>query len=258
MKNLQALLFDVDGTLADTERDGHLVAYNQAFVNAALDWHWDEQRYGELLAIAGGRERLRHYIDEYLDNVPAGQRSDDFIARLHQDKTACFQRILARGQLGLRPGIKRLIADARERKVRLAISTTTTESNVELLLSNTLGPESPGWFEVIAAGGMVQHKKPAPDIYQLALEKLQLDPAVCIAIEDSRNGYVAASRAGLTTVVTVCDYTVGDDFSGHGEFPDAALVLSSAGDPGAAADIIHGRLEHDYLTLADLDSLLED
>ena len=223
--SLSALIFDVDGTLADTERDGHRVAFNQAFSEAGLDWHWDVALYGELLAITGGKERMRYYLDRYRSDWPRPANLDALIAGLHAAKTRHYTALLAEGGIPLRPGIARLLAEARAAGVRLAIATTTTPENVTVLLEHSLGPASVDWFEVIAAGDVVPAKKPAPDIYHYALEKLELPAAACLAFEDSENGLRASRGAGLRTVITVNDYTRGQDFAG------AALVLDQLGEP---------------------------
>ena len=228
--NLQALIFDVDGTLADTERDGHRPAYNAAFADAGLDWDWDVSLYGELLKITGGKERIRFYLENYRPECPLPENSDAWIASLHQAKTRHYVRLLNEGLIPLRPGVKRLLNEARQAGMRLAIATTTTPENVTALLEATLGRESLAWFEVIAAGDIVPKKKPDPAIFTYALEALQLPAEACIAFEDSRNGFLASQGAGLRTVVTVNDYTRQDDFSG------AILTLESLGEPDAPAE----------------------
>jgi HAD superfamily hydrolase (TIGR01509 family) len=224
---LQALLFDVDGTLADTERDGHRPAFNQAFADAGLDWHWDVALYGKLLAVTGGKERMKHYIDHYRPDYNKPANFDQMVAELHQSKTRIYSALAARGGIPMRPGVKRLLIEARAAGLRLAIATTTTPENVTVLLEHSLGAGTQDWFEVIAAGDIVPAKKPAPDIYHYALEKMELDAAVCLAFEDSENGLRASLGANLKTLVTVNDYTLDHDFTG------AAVVLSDLGDPGS-------------------------
>ncbi len=231
---LQALLFDVDGTLADTERDGHRVAFNMAFRDAGLDWDWDAALYGKLLAVTGGKERIRFYLEHYNQDFQAPPALDDFIAALHQAKTNHYTALLAAGSIPLRPGVERLLQEAREAGLRLAIATTTTPANVEALLVHTVGIESLDWFEVIAAGDIVPAKKPAPDIYFYALEKMGLEPAACLAFEDSSNGIRATRGADLKTIITVNDYTREDDFS------EAALVLDTFGEPDAPCHVLSG------------------
>lgn len=247
---LDALLFDVDGTLADTERDGHRPAFNQAFADAGLDWHWDPALYGRLLAVTGGKERIKHYVEHYRPDYVRPASFDDMVADLHKTKTRHYTALAARGAIPMRPGVKRLLAEARAAGLRLAIATTTTPENVTVLLEHSLGAGSCDWFEVIAAGDIVPAKKPAPDIYRYALEKMGLDAADCLAFEDSENGLAASLGAGLKTLVTVNDYTVDHDFSG------AAAVLSDLGDPGAPCRRIAGPdLDRPFVDLAWLRTL---
>jgi HAD superfamily hydrolase (TIGR01509 family) len=232
---LEALLFDVDGTLADTERDGHRPAFNQAFQDLSLDWHWDEALYGKLLAVTGGKERIRYYIDHFRPGYVKPQDFDDLVADLHKTKTRHYTELLAAGRIPLRPGIQRLLKEAREAGLRLAIATTTSPENVSSLLRHSLSEDAEDWFEVIAAGDIVPAKKPAPDIYAWALQALNLPPEKCVAFEDSRNGIRASRGAGIPTLVTINDYTAEDDFDG------ALAVMSDLGEPDAPFKVLSGQ-----------------
>ncbi len=245
MADLQALLFDVDGTLADTERDGHRVAFNRAFAEAKLDWEWSEALYGELLAVTGGKERIRFYLEKFNTGFEKPDNFDEFVAGLHQAKTRHYVQMLGEGLIPLRPGVKRLIEEARAAGLRLAVATTTTPENVSALLENALHPEAMSWFEVIAAGDIVPAKKPAPDIYTWAMEQMNLKPEQCIAFEDSYNGILSSRGAELTTIVAINGYTAEDEFDG------AAIVLDHWGEPEQPFTVLAGDAgDSRYLDLA--------
>ncbi len=218
---LQGLIFDVDGTLADTERDGHRPAFNAAFREAGLDWEWDEALYGELLAVTGGKERIAHFVSRHRPDFARLPDVAERIAALHKAKTRHYTQLAAAGGIPLRPGVARLLHEARSAGLRLAVATTTTPENVSALLVPALGADAMSWFEVVGAGDVVPAKKPAPDIYLWVLERLGLPASACLAFEDSENGLQASLGAGLATVVTPCGYTRGQNFSG------AAAVLDS-------------------------------
>ncbi|HEY9881775.1 MAG TPA: HAD family hydrolase [Leptolyngbyaceae cyanobacterium] len=234
MTRLQALIFDVDGTLAETERDGHRPAFNRAFSDFGLDWDWSVDLYGELLEVAGGKERIRHFIERYQPFFQAETDLADFCRSLHRAKTGHFKLILQEGAIPPRPGVLRLIREAQQEGVRLAIATTSDPDNVLALLEAALAPDAPNWFEVIAAGDVIPVKKPAPDIYLYALDQLGLSPEDCLAIEDSHQGLISATRAGLKTVVTVNDYTRNHDLSA------ACLVLNHLGEPQLPFEVLDG------------------
>ncbi|MDH5572106.1 MAG: HAD family hydrolase [Gammaproteobacteria bacterium] len=231
---LQALIFDVDGTLADTERDGHRVAFNLAFQQAGLDWDWSVELYEKLLAVTGGKERIRYYLDNFNTDFQRPEQLDNFIAGLHRSKTDHYTRLLGEGKIPLRPGVERLLREAKDKGLRLAIATTTTPANVQALLINTLGDDSESWFEVIAAGDIVPAKKPAPDIYTYAMEKMNLTPQQCIAFEDSENGIKSSQGAGLATIITTNVYTHDHDFT------NAVLVIDNMGEPEQPFNVLAG------------------
>lgn len=246
---LEAVIFDVDGTLSDTERDGHRVAFNAAFHEFGLRWNWDEALYGELLGIGGGKERIRAYVERNHPDLLSREDFNAWVALLHAAKTRHFTALLQQPGLPLRPGVARLLRELRQGGVRLAIATTSTPQAVTTLLETSLGAESVGWFEVIGAGDVVAAKKPAPDIYRWVLERLALPPESCLAVEDSVNGLKAALNAGLCTLITVNGYTAHEDFTG------AVAVLSDLGEPEEPAKAIlmgklHGRQYVDPILLA--------
>jgi HAD superfamily hydrolase (TIGR01509 family) len=236
MGELQALLFDVDGTLADTERDGHRVAFNRAFRDAGLDWDWTIELYGKLLSVTGGKERIRFYLDNFNQAFASPADLDGFIAGLHRAKTAHYMKLMEAGKIPLRPGVRRLLEEARSLGIRLAIATTTTPENVSALLASTLPTGAIGWFEVVGAGDIVPSKKPAPDIYQHVLQEMDLSPAEVVAFEDSGHGVTSAHDAGIEhIVVTVNGYTEGQNFAA------ASVVLDTLGEPDRRARCLAGQ-----------------
>jgi HAD superfamily hydrolase (TIGR01509 family) len=228
--SLAAILLDFDGTIAETERLGHRVAYNAAFAQSGLDWVWDDALYGELLAVGGGKERIEHYIDNYRTDGASIIERAELIARLHERKQQIFDGL--GGTMPLRPGVRRLVREACAAGVLLAIVTTAARAGVDAVLARD--PELRAAFSVIAAGDVVPKKKPAPDIYHYAVERLGVEARSCIAVEDAPIGLAAARAAGIVTLVTVSEYTGFKDFTG------AAAVLSDLGEPDAPARTIAG------------------
>lgn len=222
---LQAVIFDVDGTLADTEPEGHRVAFNRAFDEFGLDWYWSHDLYGELLKVTGGKERIRAYAATHAPDLAGRLDLDTWIARLHALKSEIYATMILAGRIPLRPGVARLIHELREAGIRLAIATTTTPSSLNSLIMAHFGRDMTSLFDVIGAGDVVPHKKPAPDIYHWVLKGLELPAEACLVVEDSQAGIRAALAAGLPTIVTVSAYTASDDFAG------ALAVLSDLGEP---------------------------
>lgn len=208
---VKALIFDVDGTLSETE-EAHRIAFNHAFDEAGIGWHWTVSDYTALLRVTGGKERMRAHRDA----ADTQSLTDTEIAALHDRKTQIYARSVAAGQVGLRPGVAELIASARAAGLRLAIATTTSRPNVEALCRACWGCPAHQVFDVIASGDEVPVKKPAPDLFQLALNRLGLPAKACLAIEDSANGVRSARAAGIEVLVTPSAYTADDDFRDAG------------------------------------------
>jgi HAD superfamily hydrolase (TIGR01509 family) len=217
---LAALIFDLDGTLADTE-ETHRQAFNAAFIEFALWWDWSPPLYASLLKVSGGKERLRHYIGTLRVAPAERERLLAIVPALHETKTRIYTELLVRGQRPFRPGVLPLLRAAKTAGLKLAIASTTTSANVDALLAANLGAARDVAFDVIACADQVPVKKPAPDIYRLALASLRVPAESCIAFEDSLNGLRAAKAAGLVAVVTPSRWTAEEDFTG------ADLVLHS-------------------------------
>lgn len=208
---MKALIFDVDGTLAETE-EWHRHAFNRAFADAELDWHWSVETYTRLLKTTGGKERMRLWRDLCVQDI-----SDEMISDLHRIKTAHYSRFLAQGRVTLRPGISDLISYGRANGLRLAVATTTNRLNVEALCLSCFGHPAEEVFEVIAAGDEVPMKKPAPDVYLLAMALLGLEPSDALAFEDSQNGVLSAKSAGLRVIASPSLYSRSDCLDGADE-----------------------------------------
>jgi HAD superfamily hydrolase (TIGR01509 family) len=256
---VSALIFDCDGVLADTERHGHLPAFNQTFAEFGLPVRWSEEEYGEKLRIGGGKERMAslltpgfvHQAD--LPEDAEGQRAA--VAAWHARKTAIYTEMVASGALPARPGVSRLIGEALDAGWDLAVASTSAEASVRAVLEHVAGPERAARFDVVLAGDVVPRKKPAPDVYELALDRLGVPAFDALVVEDSRNGLEAAAGAGLRCVITVNGYTEDEDFD------EAVLVVSSLGDPGGERTRVlenRGRARPgEWVTVDDLEACLE-
>lgn len=229
---LAALLWDVDGTMLESE-DLHLEAFNRAFAEAGVIWRWGRELYSELLRVTGGKERLRRHLEVTGQCPPDGLGLDDFVAVIHERKTVFYKQLLRGGGAVTRPGVRRLLREARDQGVLLAMATTTSPANVHALLESTLAGERIPWA-CIVAGDMVRRKKPAPDVYCRVLEELRLPPEACLALEDSANGVRAARAAGVAVVATRSAYTQGDDLG------QALAVLDHLGEPDQPCVLEHG------------------
>lgn len=232
--NLKGLIWDVDGTMVDSE-EIHRAAFNRAFEDFGLKWYWARAVYASLLRVAGGRERLRHFLDGAGNSLTGEASIDSLVASLHARKTVIYNHLLKTRPVELRPGVLRLLRQARDRGVLLAIATTSSRENVRTLLDRTLAEDAIPWAAVVT-GEDVASKKPSADAYRLALVRLGLAPGHCLALEDSRNGVRAACAAGLRTVAIVNDYTEDHDLR------QAFVVLSTFGDSSRPCVVLQGQV----------------
>jgi HAD superfamily hydrolase (TIGR01509 family) len=257
---VSTLIFDCDGTLADTERYGHLPAFNQTFREFGLPLEWSVEEYGRKLQIAGGKERMSSELTP--DFVRANGLPQDpdalaaEVAKWHKRKTQIYTDMVVAGKLPPRPGITRIIREAQDAGWTMAVASTSAEPSVRAILEGAAGADRAARFDLVLAGGVVAHKKPAPDIYLLALERLGVRPVDVLTIEDSRNGLESAVGAGLRCFITVNGYTDKEDFG------EAMCVVSSLGDPGGErTTVIANRSTArpgEYVTLADLEACLSE
>lgn len=253
---MPALIFDCDGVLADTERFGHLPAFNQMFAELGVPVQWSESDYAELLKIGGGKERMRSILTPDLvaraglPTDPEGQT--ELVAAWHRRKTDIYTSMVNAGELPARPGIRRITQEAHDAGWQLAVASTSAHQSVQAVLTHAVGKELAAHFTLFA-GDVVARKKPAPDIYQMAISQLRVDADDGIAVEDSHNGMAAALGAGLACVVTTSSYTHDEDFTG------AALVVSSLGDPSEPIEVLadpHGVRPDPVVALPHLQALL--
>jgi len=250
MTTVKALFFDQDGTIVDTERDGHRVAFNQTFREFGYDFQWDVLKYQELLQVAGGKERMRHYLHtEGFGVAVKPEEEDELIRKLHKRKTEIFIELIERGQLPPRPGVKRLMCEATDAGLVVGVCTTSNERAARAVACSVLQDIS---LDFVLAGDVVNRKKPDPEIYTLALQKTGLEPDECTAIEDSRNGVLAAKAAGMHVVATTNVYTERDDLS------EADIVVTCLGDPdGEKGELKQGGAGLEYDGVLRLDRLIK-
>ena len=255
----KALIYDCDGVLGDTERYGHLVAFNQMWKECGVPWEWSPQEYGRKLKIGGGKERMASLIKdpEFLEVFQPPATSEEWVALVatwHKRKTAIYKEIVSSGRIPPRSGVRRLAEEALARGWVLAVASTSAKESVETVLTHVMGEQTASRFSLLLAGDMVKAKKPAPEIHERAARELGISPEKCLVIEDSRNGLVAAHRAGMKCLVTVSGYTRGEDFS------EADMVVSCLGDPGVErCEVLENRSPTSpgaFITAADLASIL--
>jgi HAD superfamily hydrolase (TIGR01509 family) len=250
MNQLEAIIFDVDGTIADTE-ELHRQAFNLAFVEFRIPWEWGPTLYEALLEISGGRERIDHYMRAELAKGPAEILTPDLIKLVHARKTEIYAELLRAGQLKLRPGVARLFGEARAGGIKLALATSSARSNLDTLLDLNLPDNWRNWFSAIETCDSVVEKKPSPAVYLAALKRLGVPAAHCVAIEDTVNGLAAAKAAGIAAVITTHAYT------GSHRFYGAALVADGLGEPAQPCTVSSGSLGGEAcITVAALRSLL--
>jgi HAD superfamily hydrolase (TIGR01509 family) len=254
----RALIFDCDGVLADTERDGHLVAFNRLFAEAGLGVQWSLDRYADLLRIAGGKERMRSLFTDpewvARNGLPVdADEQASLVASWHRRKTEIFRTMVAEGRLPARPGVARLAGEARAAGWQVAVASTATEQSVRAIVEHVF-PEDLARAVRVFAGDIVEHKKPAPDVYLLALAELGRSAAEVCVVEDSRQGLLASLAASCPTIITVSALTGGEDFTG------AALVVDSLGDESHPTRVLGPTLSKspdDWVTLAVVDAVIE-
>jgi HAD superfamily hydrolase (TIGR01509 family) len=249
---LNAIIFDMDGTLADTE-EIHRQAFNTAFAEFRIDCEWGPEEYKQLLSVSGGKERIRTYLLNHALVALSKAEIIKLAAIIHKRKSEIYREKLVQGHVGLRPGVARLINEAVAQGLQLGIATSSSIKNVEALLTNTLGADSLKLFDGVVTCETVTDKKPSPSVYQFALAKLGVSPEHCVAIEDTHNGNMAARGAGINTIITTHTFTVDDDFTG------ARLVVDQLGEPGIPFTVLAGdALGYSYICTDLLREILGD
>ena len=256
----RALIFDCDGVLADTERDGHLVAFNQMWREQGVNWAWSLEQYAIKLKIGGGKERIASLANDAdfraAYSVPASvEEWNTVVAAWHKRKSDIFKDLVNSGAMPARPGVKRLAQEAHDAGWVLAVCSTSAQQSVQAVLESVMGQPLAARFAAVFAGDIVAAKKPAPDIYNHAADALGLAHTDCVVIEDSRNGLLAATAAGMPCVVTTNALTEREDFS------EAALVVDSLGDPGVAMRVVANRSPAQpggMVTVRDLEAIVRE
>tara|TARA_R110000782_G_scaffold230989_3_gene317266 strand:- start:94 stop:903 length:810 start_codon:yes stop_codon:yes gene_type:complete len=247
---LKGIIFDVDGTMADTE-EVHRQAFNQAFQEFDLNWHWSKSDYYKLLFISGGKERFKICLNEDKELKSKVKDPGLFIKELHKCKSDHYREMLATKHIQLRPGIKRLINEAQDKELQLGIATSSCLANLNTLINTALDIDPKEIFNTIVSSDTVSDKKPSPVVYQCALAGLGLMPETCVAIEDTQNGNMAALSTGLHTIITTHAYTIDNDFTG------ASLVTNHLGEPNNAFIVAQGdTYDKSYVDVELLDNFI--
>lgn len=249
MQQLKAIFFDMDGTIVDTEKDGHRVAFNEAFKQSGIDAEWSVAMYHKLLQIAGGKERMKFYFEnEGKKHLPAGKSLDELVQQLHLLKTGIFISLIENGKLPLRAGIKRIMQQACENGILVGICSTSNEKAVKAIADSLLSEIKIG---LILAGDVVTRKKPDPEIYQLALQKTGFSANEVLVVEDSENGLIAGKEAGIKVLVTVNEYTKNENLT------RADAVITSLGDEHETATVLAGSLKLNGRKMIDINDLFK-
>ena len=249
MQKIKAIFFDMDGTIIDTEKDGHRVAFNEAFARLGINTEWDVAKYHQLLQIAGGKERMKFFFQgEGKEFLPAEKSIDDFVQQLHLLKTEIFVSLIESSKLPLRPGIKRLMQEANEKGILIGICTTSNEKAVKAIVNSLLTGIK---IDLILAGDIVAKKKPDPEIYMLALQKTGLAGDEVLVVEDSENGLIAGKAAGIKVLVTVNEYTKNENMT------EADAVLTSLGNENEKAKVLAGNFKLSDGQMVHIQDLLE-
>lgn len=247
---LKGIIFDVDGTIADTE-EIHRQAFNQTFEEFNINWHWSVEDYKEILFISGGKERFRKFLNQDIELKSTIKDPENFISELHKRKSQIYRILLEDDSIELRPGVIRLINEARDTGIKLGIATSSSMANLSTLFYTTMDLEPSELFNSIVTSDTVQVKKPSPAAYECVLAGLGLKAENCIAIEDTQNGNLAALAAGLKTIITTHAYTIDNDFTG------ASIVTNNLGEPDKAFTLLQGdNFDHSYVDIELLEKIV--